>query len=185
MKIKYIEAQSQELYIGYYRNKILCMHQNKEIVKTYLTINRKLMDDEYEIKKETIREIDLCLKYEDYIIVEYNKFYIPNIDTVVIEMDCSNLHKELETTIDRVKDLVFKISHIEKDKANIKILVSAINILTSFNKNKKYKKLYKESTKYHPILYCNIQEYFQYIEYINSYRNNQIRNSAYAFNNDV
>jgi len=170
MKMKSISDDGQDIYIGYYNGKIICMHPEKAIVQMYLKLNRHLSKDEYDIKRKFISETDLCLSYDDYLMYDYHGLYIPNVDSVIIDKDCATMDAELDSTLVQLKQLLLLISHLKKTDEEIKKIIETIKILQSYKSKKKYNKLYKENILSHPILYCNIKEYSRYINQFNELR---------------
>jgi len=171
--------KNYHIYIGYYKNKIIAVSEDKKVVKYYMENHRGLKKHQYIIEDAYVSDTDMIVKYEDYLIEEYYGFYIPRIDRYIIDMDIAFLADEVSTLIERIKQFIILISHLKKSSNDIQILVSAIKVLSNYTAKKKYKKIRKEAIKSHELLYCDdidkymikVRNYKEMIEMNNAYNN--------------
>lgn len=158
------------VYMGYFNNKLYAISKDRKLVKYYMEGHRGLAKGNYEIREEEVSDTDMILKYEDYVIEEYHNFYIPHIDSVIIDIHCSSLESEFQSVILSLKKFTILISHLKNTDSDVSILANAIKILLSYSTNKKYKKLKKINVKSHQLLYCDIKTYRKYISNYNEMR---------------
>lgn len=159
----------KEVYIGYYHksNKItyiLGVSKKKMVIKNYLENHRGLNPVEYTIERECLTDNELLIKYSDYIISEYLGYYIPEIDQSIIEIYSNDISNLIDTTVNNLKSIYLLADNVNKINFNKKdILLSALKILISFKSRSVLRKLEKQSYKTSPILFCEINEYLQYV----------------------
>ena len=156
----------QEVYFGYYvkpnTSKILlAISKRKKILRTYLENHRGLLHGEYVIDQVELDDSDLILKYEDYTITEYERYYIPNIDQLIIEYYARDIDTELLDTIQRLTHLAAMITNIKTISLKEEnCILDSIRTINGFRGSPKVmKKLNKEYALSHSILYSDIQEY--------------------------
>jgi hypothetical protein len=165
MKKVYHEYDNKyiKIYMGYYDKTILVVSKDKDLVRDYLTQTRKLKPTQFNIVTQTIEMSYFYIHYEDYIINDFYNLSIPLIDIKIIEREYGELDKELVSTINRLKYVSFLINNIKNTEEELNNIISTIKILEEYNKEdtKKNKKINKSHMMSHPILSCNINEYFQ------------------------
>ena len=105
-----------EIYMGTYKNKIYAVSQSRDLVFTYLHTMRKLDVDKFKITKQTIFESELTTEYEDQVLVEYNGYYIPNIDVVLIGLHSKELCENMNNTIDELKRYIVLSNEVKRVK---------------------------------------------------------------------
>ena len=153
----------EKVYVGYYRHSKIAISKQKKLVKNYMEYHRGLKKFEYQIEKEYMRDIDLISTYDKLIISEFNGFYIPEIDQIIIEIDSDEITQELNICEETLKHITALSSDIKKvsDK-DISILIQSIRILDKFKKSKKIlNKLEIRNLESHEILFCPIDEYMK------------------------
>lgn len=152
------------VYIGYYirNDKILCISTDKELVVSYLENHRGLNSDTYYIEKRKLSDTEILIKYEYYVISEFNDYYIPYIDQCIISMSTNSLYNDIINIMNELKKITILSSNIKKiTKNECSTLVDAIKVLESFAKRPKIlNKLNKEYKLSHSILFCDIDQYF-------------------------
>ena len=150
-------------YLGYYhqKHKLLAISSNKELLINYLTNHRGLKSYEYVIEKDYISDTDLLLKYDNFIITEYNGYCIPNIDQNIIELHSHSIDQELIATIEQLKHIALLSTNVKKiSEEDVRQMISTIKILSNIkSKPKVLNKLNKQNQINHSILYCDIEEY--------------------------
>lgn len=153
----------EKVYIGYYNHSKIAISQQKKLVKNYMEYHRGLRKSEYRIEKEYVRDIDLISTYDKLIISEFNGFYIPEIDQIIIELDSNEISQEIQSCEEYLKHITALASDLKKvsDK-DISILIQSIRILDRFKKSGKIlNKLEIRNLESHEILFCPIDEYIQ------------------------
>lgn len=152
-------------YLGYYKKypNPLCIHPDKNLVKEYLSSHRFLSSEEYEIEKIKTTEGNLFLQYEDLYLIQYEDYYIPNIDIEMIGSRSNNMEEDLTSLLSQLKEIIFLSQDIKKIKDNeIFQLIEAYRTLTSFrNSNKIMRKLEKNRIITLSILFLEIDPYLQ------------------------
>jgi hypothetical protein len=175
-------SNEHKCYIGYYTkiNRIIAISKHKEILINYLENHRGLNQIQYEIKKEYLTDTDLLIKYDNYIISDYNGYFIPNIDQNIIEFHTNSIDKELVCTIEQLKHIISLSMNVKKvNKDEIDQMIKTVKILIKFkNSNKILSKLNKQYQISHSILYCNIDEYLLEVR-----RYNDMIEMNYAYKN--
>ena len=153
------------IYIGYYvkSHQLLCVSTNKQLVINYMENHRGLTSKNYYIEKEKSTETEILLKFDKYVISEYNGYYIPNIDQCIIDIAANTLPENIITTIEQLKEITLLSSNVKQvSKNDFETLVNSIKILNSFiKKSKIINKLNKEYCITHSILFCDIDEYLK------------------------
>lgn len=171
-----------KIYKGYYinrRNEILIAVSNeKTLIENYFINHRMLHPSQFSIVKEYADDIDIVTKYSDYVISEYNGYYIPEIDQISIGVNSHTIDIEIENTINNIKDIISLSKNIKKvSKSEIGSMIHTIEILSKMLKSKKIlNKLNEESELSDPILFCNMEKY---LELIKSYKEMRDMNRAY------
>lgn len=170
------------IYIGYYtkNHKMICVSINKQLVINYMENHRGLTSNRYYIEKEEVDDTDILLKYDDYVISDYNGYYIPNIDQCLISIDANALPEDIMNTIDHLKNIAILSSNVKKiPEKDFESLINAIKVLNSFiKKSKVLNKLNREYCLTHSILFCDME---QYITKINNYK--EMKDWDKSFNN--
>lgn len=165
------------IYMAYYNEILIAISKDKKFLINYMRYNRCLKDNQYRIEKELINESYLYSKYENYILNEFYNLWIPQIDINIIEMEYNDLINDMSNTINKLKYYVFLINRIEKTKGDTEIFLDAINKLTEYsNKEKVFNKLNKYHMLSHPIIKCNIEDYFKIL-----YRYNEMKSMNEKF----
>lgn len=156
---------SIKCYIGYYKNKVLAISKHKEILVNYLENHRRLNKSQYTVEKEYLSDSDIVLKYDDYVISEYNGYFIPNIDQNIIDLHSNSIDQELLSTIEQLKHITTLSSNIKKiSEDDINQMINTIKILINIRKKPKLlNKLNKQYQINHSILYSDIDEYLKEI----------------------
>jgi hypothetical protein len=167
MKKMYREFEDRysKVFLGYYNKSLLVMSEDKELVNDYLLYTRRIPPTHYTIVAQTLEQSYLYFNYEDYVINNFYNLAIPLIDIKIIEKDYDDLDNELNSTINKLKYLSFLINNIKNSEEDLKNIISSIKVLETYNKEdtKKNKKINKSHMLSHPILSCNINEYFQLV----------------------
>lgn len=170
------------VYIGYYikNHRMICVSTNKKLISNYMENHRGLSSKEYFIDKEELDDTEILLKYDDYVISDYNGYYIPNIDQCIISMDSNSLLDEIRITINHVKNIALLSSNIKKiPDSDVNTLLNTIKVLNSFTKKPKIlNKLNNEYCLTHSVLFCDME---QYISEIIRYK--ELREYDRSFNN--
>lgn len=163
--------ETHTVYIGYYvkYNKILCISTDKKMIINYMENHRGLSMDKYNIEKKDLSDTEILIKYENYIISEYNGYYIPYIDQCIISIDSNSLYEDIWDTINKLKKITILSSNVKKVSENdIDTLIDSIKVLDSFIKKPKIlNKLNKEYGLTNSILFCDIDKYFTKINLFN------------------
>lgn len=152
-----------EVYFGYFNNIIYIISESKDVVITYFEQLRGLSKTQYEIKKKRILESELSTSFEDEYASEWNGFYIPNIDIIIINMMEKPLIEEIETIIDILKMIIVSAQDIKKIKREeIITLVNSIKILQRFSSTPKImNKLEENNTMQNSILFSSMKKYIE------------------------
>ena len=173
----------QEVYIGYYfrsnyNKKILGVSKKKSVIKNYLENHRGLTPNQYLIVREEMNDIDLLAKYSDYIISSFMGYYIPEIDQCIIEIYSEDVNILIDNTIENLKRIYLLSENVKKvPEVESRMLLNTIKVLLHLKSFRIIKKLKKQSTKSSPILFCNINEY---LDYVRSYQDQREMNSRYT-----
>jgi len=157
-------------YIAKYNENIIAISTDKDIIKEYMKNIRKLNKNEYDIEEFEADTSYYYIQYEDYVLTEFYSFFIPLIDIRIIEMEYSSIDKDLTSLLNRLKYFSFLFNRIEDDTTlnhSIELIKDIENIS---NKNKKMEKLSKAHYLNHPILSCNINQYFNFIKRYKEYQ---------------
>lgn len=153
----------EKVYVGYYDNIKIALSNQKKLVKNYMEFHRGLIKSEYRIEKEYVRDIDLISTYDKIIISEFNGFFIPEIDQLIIEMNSNEIYQEISMCEDLLKHITSLASDLKKvsDK-DISILIQSIRIIDRFKKSGKIiDKLETRNLESHTILFCPIDMYLK------------------------
>ena len=171
MTLTRITDETHIVYIGYYvkYNKILCISTDKKMIINYMENHRGLLPDNYDIQKKELSDTEILIKYENYIISEYNGYYIPYIDQCIISIDTNSLYEDIWNTINGLKKITVLSSNVKKiSKNDLNILIDSIGVLNSFIKKPKIlNKINKEYSLTNSILFCDIEIYFSKINLFN------------------
>jgi len=158
----------ESYYIGYYKNRVIAVSNKKKLISNYFESHRGLVKGEYEIKEEMISETTLMLHYEDKIITEYMGYYIPDVDSTIIQLFSGSIDMEIVETIDHLRRIailandVKKLYDIKKSQPDVASIVNTIKVLSKMAKSKKImNKLNKRDIMVNSILFCNMEEYLQ------------------------
>ena len=180
-----MDITTQKVYMGYintrkYKNKLIAISSNKEIVKSYLESHRGLTKNQYYIESEYYTESELLLKYGDHIISEFEGYYIPEIDQEAIQMNSTDIGIEIISCFNALKHITLLSSEIKKfNKSDLATLLDALKILNTMQKkNKMLTKLEIKNMSLDTLLFCDIDEYFSKIS---SYKNTREMNQRYKY----
>lgn len=156
-------SESMNMYFGYYHNTLLIVGNDESLVKLYLTKHRHLHKDEYTIESNYIIGNDLYLRYDDEHMIEWNGYFIPTIDSILIEFYYNNIGNEVDQTIQNLKHLAILSEGIKKIPIEYKTnIINSIKILSELrSKPKIMKKLDNVEKLDNSILYENIDEYLR------------------------
>ena len=159
---------SHKVFFGYYtgtHRRLLCIAKEKDIVMNYLQNHRGLQKKEFQIEKSYLSDTEIVSKYENYVISEYNGYYIPYIDQLYIELHGKTMSDEIQELIRSMCRIITLSKDIKKiPREDISVLMKATNILVAFRKEPKVlSKLTKNDQLYNSILYCPIHEYISSI----------------------
>lgn len=158
-----IYSESINMYFGYYHNILLIVGDDENLVKLYLTKHRHLHKDEYVIENNYIIGNDLYLRYDDERMIEWNGYFIPNIDSILIEFYYKSIDNEIDQSIQNLKHLAILSEGIKKIPIEYKTnIINSIKILSELrSKPKIIKKLDDMEKLDNSILYENIEEYLR------------------------
>jgi hypothetical protein len=159
-----------KVYFGYLNNKFfgrfqykkpLVISMDKELVKRYMEDHRSLRPKQYIIKEESMTENELFLQYNDQCIVEYEGYYIPNIDANIIDFHKMAIDNEIINTINGMRKITLLSQNIKGvSKEDVGILIEGMKILTKFIRNNKiFEGLCHEDLIENSILYCSLEDY--------------------------
>ena len=152
-----------EVYIAYYNDKPVAISQEKNLVVNYMEVHRSLLPDQYTLELESVSDIDLLTKYDEYIISEFHGSYIPNIDQEIIDVSTNSIDMELYNTIESLKHIIVLstgVKQLSKSKSEIQSMVSTLKVLNDIKSNGKLiRKLNKQEISSSSILYLNMKVY--------------------------
>lgn len=153
----------REVYIAYYNDKPIAVSKEKTLVVNYMEVHRSLSSDQYTVELESVSDIDLLTKYDEYIISEFHGSYIPNIDQEIIDVSTNSIDMEIYNTIESLKHIIVLstgVKQLSKSKSEIQSMVSTLKILNDIKSNDKLiRKLNKQEITSSSILYLNMKDY--------------------------
>lgn len=174
--------EDQEVYIAYYKDRVIAVSSDKELIHNYMESHRSLDRDQYIIKKEDIPDIDLITKYDDYIITEFHGYHIPNIDQEIISIYSKSIDSELFNTIESLKHIIILstgVKQLSKKGEEIQSMVNTLKILNKIRNNDKLlKKLNKQENYVCSILYSNIDDY---LDGIRRYQDDKMMRNRFSY----
>lgn len=168
MKIK--DSEYNIAYIVKYNENIIAVSTDKDVLKEYMKNIRGLDKSDYELEELETDSSYYYIQYEDCVLTKFFSFFIPLRDIRIIEMEYAGIDKDLESLLNRLKYFSFLFNRID-DKNTCNHSLELIKDIESIsNKDKKMNKLNKAHYLNHPILSCNINQYFNFIKKYNEYQ---------------
>lgn len=173
-------------YYGYsHKGGLLIIGEDKDLVDYYMSIIRKLKDNEYYIDEKYSEnyiidnmEINTDIDYEKKLAQPFFDMYLPQIDIDILNYDFNEFNNILKDSNKVIKEfLICLIRFIKIPKKNfiIKTIMNACLIIDKFIEKKKSNNKFKKSYIMSHILWnCDIIEYlnllkkYDEIESINS-----------------
>ena len=156
-------------YIGKLR-KPIAVSDNKELLKEYMEKHRFLKQGEYQIERvDNLSEHDVFVMYHDQILTEYEGYYLPSIDTTVIDFYRRSIQTEIYNTIKslgKVDLLVKEINLVSSEERDT--LYQAMRTLTKFIHNKDIlEKIEHEDIITNSIIFQDMETYLKTLSEFN------------------
>ena len=169
-----------QAYFGLYQDNIYAVSTDKKLIKLYFEELRGLNKTDYQIEKRNIFQSDLLLRYDDQYLVDWNGYFIPNIDTSIISIENKSIDTELMDTIRNLKHIILLTQDINAVSSKEKYkLLDALNTLNKIKKSSKItQKMEKTNSIEYSILYISMDEY---IHHLNSFREMMINQDRWYY----
>ena len=152
----------QPFYFAYYKkwSEPIAISNNLNLVKEYMENHRHVKPRYYNIEELSYTPGELMLEYPDFIIENYEDWYIPSVDAEMIELNKIDLCDLFSNTLDGMKQILLTIQHIKKIPDNDKkTILTSMQIINSYTNKKKIWNKIVESFKLSDLLYLDIDEY--------------------------
>ena len=151
-------------YVNRYNVKPIAVSDNKELLKEYMENHRYIKRGEYYIEKvNNLSEHDVFVMYHDQFLVEYEGYYLPSIDTTMIDFYKRSMQAEIYNTIKslgKIDLLVKEIDLVSDDERDS--LYQAMKTLTHFIRDKEImEEIEHEDTITNSIIFEDINTYLK------------------------
>lgn len=121
------------VYIGYYKSQKIIIATQKKVIKNYLQLHRGLTKKEYEIEEEFLPEYEILGKYEDLVVQEYDGYYLPSIDSEIMELYENPIEKELSESANTLKKLILLTKEMKKvSKKDTMVLHASLQLINAY-----------------------------------------------------
>lgn len=166
-KDRILASYPRKYYAGYVKrfpNKPIAVSDNKNLLKEYMENHRFIKPNHYEIEIiNNLSDQEVFIMYNDQLLVEYNGYYLPSIDTMMIDFYKVSMKTELYNTIKSLSKISLFVKEsklvydFEKDE-----LYNALRILTKFMKTDKIMdEIEHEALITNSIIFEDVQSYMQ------------------------
>lgn len=151
-------------YVSGFSIKPIAVSNNKSLVREYMENHRFLKPKYYRIETlNNLSDHDVFVMFNDQLLVEYEGYYLPSIDTVMIEFYKRSMRAEIYNTIKSLGtiDLLVKESKIVSDSERDD-LYHAMKTLTKFMRtNEIMDEIEHEDLITNSIIFEDIQSYMK------------------------
>lgn len=153
-----------KMHIAIFRDIPIAISSHKGVLKNYMKNIRGLRKDEYELSEIIITEDNYYeCQYEDLMLVKFYGIYIPSIDIKIIDIEYRDLSQDIENFIDKTKYFAFLFNQ-SGDSAVVDTTIKLMKELLPYKDGKKYDKLNRVHMLGHPIMSCDMREYFTFLK---------------------
>ncbi len=166
----YRNSDMTDIFIAEYKKIPIAVSTDKNIVKDYMKNNRGLSKNEYTLYKETVDSLYYHTQYENEILCKFHNLYIPSIDISIIEMEYLGISKEFGGLIDQLKYFAFLFNRINDKKILNQFIVLIKSLEKVLNKGKRMRKIEKVHQLNHPVLQCDMNRYFAFVDMYKEYK---------------
>ena len=179
MKMKYHFDKSYDyddkVFVGFHKGKPYAISEEKKLVKRYMEKHRMLTNDEYEIYKFTAGDSLVCMR-GDLVLYDYNGVFITERDIVMCEIFTSDIDHRVKDLYQSLFSFTRLLGQIDDTEKDVKNLVHALKSIQKISDNKKImNRLSEIDDLENPIIYCNIDEYWIYVQRYEEYLNTKDR----------
>lgn len=158
------------IYVGLYKGIPISVSSHKKSVKNYMKDIRQLNKNEYTIEREEVSEDNYFeYLYEDLVLTQFYDLYIPLIDIKIIEMEYKDLSHDFFSYIEKIKYFTFLFNNID-NKEIVDQSIELMKNLDVYTKGKKFDKLNKIHMLSHPIMSCDMYQYFMFMKNYKDYK---------------
>ena len=170
-----IKMEMVNVFIGKYKNKTIAISEKEKLIRTYMEAHRFLTRRDYEVEEKSMSETQLMLYHEDYVLTEYNGYYIPNIDVTIIEMYGNSVNNQINQAIEGVKNIAILANQVKKLQPEVDQMIKVIKMFKKLQSSQKIlRKLNYQDFLLNSILFIEMEEYTKILnQYQEMIRNNQ------------
>jgi hypothetical protein len=165
-------SHTVKVYLGYvnkeYSNSFNCkdpiaVHENKDLVKEYLEGHRYLTKEDYHIEKVEIPSVDVYTNYSNQYLIEYHGYFIPRIDTLMLNHFLLENEDTLIKTISRMGEIIDSIEGIKGISFDdLNTIRKSMEIMISVCEDpEKLEEFQIHDMIMHSFLYTNIHDYMR------------------------